>query len=84
MTESDQLAVKIVRKLARNKVVGGHYKQVDTVRNWFATDEQGQVEDVIRDLIRDPDAPRGVRGKQRHSATHWDQGGEAVHRGERR
>lgn len=57
MSDDDQLRVKIVQKLARKKVVGGHKKQVDTVKNWFATSDQGQVEDLIRDMIRDPDAP---------------------------
>ena len=53
----DQLRVKIVKQLARKKVVGGHKKQVDTVKNWFATSDQGQVEELIREMIRDPDAP---------------------------
>lgn len=35
----DNLRVKIVKKLARKKVVGTHKKQVETVKNWFATDE---------------------------------------------
>ena len=32
-------------------------KQVDTVKNWFATDEQGRVESLIREMIRDPGSP---------------------------
>ncbi len=55
--DDDALKVKIVKKLARKKVVGGHKKQVDTVKNWFATSDQGRVEDLIRELISDPDAP---------------------------
>lgn len=35
------LRVKIVKQLARKKVVGTHKKQVDTVKNWFATSDQG-------------------------------------------
>lgn len=57
MTDDDVLRIKIVRKLARKKVVGGHKKQVTTVKNWFATDEQGRAEELIRELARDPDAP---------------------------
>lgn len=53
----DNLRVKIVKKLARKKVVGTHKKQVETVKNWFATDEQGRAEETIREMIRDPDAP---------------------------
>jgi hypothetical protein len=51
------LRVKIVRRLARKKVVGGHKKQVDTVKNWFATSDQGRVETLLREMIREPDAP---------------------------
>lgn len=57
MDEDRELRLKIVRKLARRKVVGAHKKQVDSVKNWFATDEQGRVEDLIREMIRDHDAP---------------------------
>lgn len=56
MTDDDVLRIKIVRKLARKKVVGAHKKQVTTVKNWFATDEQGRAEELIRELARD-DAP---------------------------
>ena len=37
--------------------MGAHKKQVDTVKNWFATDEQGNAEELIREMIRDPDTP---------------------------
>lgn len=57
MTEAEQLRVKIVTKLARKKVVGAHKKQVDTVKNWFTTSDQGRAETLIREMIRDPDAP---------------------------
>lgn len=54
---AEQLRVKIVQKLARKKVVGGHKKRVDTVKNWFATSDQGRVEEELRALVRDPNAP---------------------------
>lgn len=57
MTETDDLRVKIVRQLVRKQVVGGHKKQVDTVKNWFPSSDQGRVEELIRELIRDPTAP---------------------------
>ena len=53
----DELKLDIVEKLVRQKVTGGHKKQVDTVKNWFPTSKQGNVETHIRELIRDPDAP---------------------------
>ncbi|WP_157971582.1 hypothetical protein [Halorussus litoreus] len=30
---------------------------MNTVKNWFATSDQGRVEDLVREMIRDPDAP---------------------------
>lgn len=57
MSDDEQLRVKIVEKLARKPVVGAHKKQVDTVKNWFATSDQGRAEDLIREMIRDPEAP---------------------------
>lgn len=54
---ADELRVKIVQKLARKKVVGGHKKRVDTVKNWFAASDQGRVEAELRELVRDPNAP---------------------------
>jgi len=51
------LRLKIVQKLARRRVVGAHKRQVDTVKSWFATDEQGRVEELLREMIRDVDAP---------------------------
>lgn len=57
MTDDSALKTKVVAKLARRAVVGSHKKQVDTVKNWFATHQQGRVEAVIREMIRDPDAP---------------------------
>ena len=57
MPDDDALRVKVVKQLARKKVVGNHKKQVDTVKNWFATSDQGRVEDLIREMIRDPSTP---------------------------
>lgn len=47
----------IVEKLARDKAVGGKKRQVDTVKNWLASSDQGRAEDMIRELIRDTNAP---------------------------
>jgi hypothetical protein len=57
MTDDEELRVQIVRRLARKKVVGAHKKQVDTVKNWFASSDQGRVEDLIHEMIRDSNAP---------------------------
>ena len=57
MAGDRELRVKIVRQLARKKVVGSHKKQVETVKNWCATGDQGRAEELIREMITDPDAP---------------------------
>lgn len=57
MTSDERLRVKIVKKMARKRVVGGHKKRVDTVKNWFAASDQGRAEDLVREMIRDPEAP---------------------------
>lgn len=57
MGDEHSFRIKVVTKLARKKVVGAHKKQVDTVKNWFATSDQGKVENLIREMARDPNAP---------------------------
>lgn len=71
MGDDDQtkLKVKIVRHPARNNVTGGHNRTVDTVKNraGIPTHAQGDAEDIIRELIRDPEAPVEAYGGQRDS-----------------
>jgi hypothetical protein len=57
MKDEDELALDVVEKLARDGATGAKKRQVDTVKNWFASSDQGRVEDLIRELIRDPSAP---------------------------
>jgi hypothetical protein len=59
----DQLAGKIVYKLLRKRVVGRHKKQINTVVNWFATHQQGDVKELIRKMVEDPDTPLKVGPK---------------------
>ena len=63
------LKIKIVYYLARNGVTGCHNKTVDTVKNraGIAVHEHGDAEEVIRELIRDPEAPVEAYGGQRDS-----------------
>ena len=62
---NNELKVDVVEKLVRKKVTGKHNKQVDTVKNWFASSDQGEVEDLIEELIRDPSAPVQGHGGSR-------------------
>lgn len=57
MATDTELRCKIVRKLVRNRVTGAHKKTVDTAKNWVATSDQGRAEELIREMIRDPDSP---------------------------
>ena len=57
MSDDRDLRLRVIQSLARKRVVGAHKKRADTVKNWFATDEQGRVEDLIREMIRDPNGP---------------------------
>lgn len=57
MKGNDELKLDIVEKLVREKVSGGHKKQVDSVKNWFKASDQGRVEDLIHELSTDPNAP---------------------------
>ena len=63
--ERAELKITIVYYLARNGVTGGHNKTVDTVKNraGIAVHEHGEAEAVIRELIRDPDAPASREGR---------------------
>ena len=65
MEDDVRLETKIVEKLVRRRVVGAHKKQVDTVKNWFASDEQGRVESLLREMIRDPEVPLQGDGESR-------------------
>jgi hypothetical protein len=49
MKDNDELKLDIVEKLVREKTYGGYNPQVDTVKNWFKSSDQGRVEDLIRD-----------------------------------
>ncbi len=57
MKGDDKLKLDIIEKLARKGVVGGHTKQVDTVKNWFKSSAQGRIENLIRELSTDTNAP---------------------------
>ncbi|WP_248516330.1 hypothetical protein [Salinarchaeum laminariae] len=64
MSDCDSnLEVKVVRKLASNKVTGQHKKQISTVQGWgFASHNKGKVGNVLENLARDPEAPVEMYG----------------------
>lgn len=46
-----------MKKLVRKRIVRSHKKQVESVKNWVPTNDQGRAEDLIRAMIRNPEAP---------------------------
>jgi hypothetical protein len=57
MKPDDELMLEVVGKLVYKKTVGDNTWQADTVKDWFEPNDQDRVEDVIRRLVRDTDAP---------------------------
>lgn len=57
MSENGELKLDVVEMLACKKTVGDNKQSVDTVKCWFAPNDQDQVETVIQELIRDQDSP---------------------------
>lgn len=47
----------MVEKLLDKRATGGNKFQVDTVKGWFRSDEEGDAEDAIREMLRNPKTP---------------------------
>lgn len=60
---------RIVRKMLRKRIVGGHKKQLDTVINMtLPSHEQGRGKDLLESMVSDPDAPiEGYGGGHRQN-----------------
>ena len=78
--EDRKLALKIVNKMLRKTVVGSHKKQVDTVKGWVATHNEKRAEELIRELMKDTDAPLEGYGGSRDNVrlTSIEEGKEFV------
>lgn len=74
----DELANKVVSKLLRKKVTGSKHHQRQTIAGWFASDEQGNVKDVLDDLVADPNAPLQQTGRDTVQLTSMQDGKEYV------
>lgn len=60
--ETARMAAKVMKKLLRKKVVGSHKKQRSTVANWFPSHQEGQVKDVIDQMVTHPTVPLEAYG----------------------
>jgi hypothetical protein len=43
--------------MLRKRVIGSHKKQISTVVNWVATDQQGEAKQMINMLAKEPEFP---------------------------
>lgn len=65
--EYTHLDAKIVWKMARNKVIGKHNKQQDTIANWFSANEQGKIKTRLDEMATDPNVPIVQYGGSRNT-----------------
>ena len=63
--DDPEIRNRIVERLLRKRVVKSHKKRVDTVTNWLPSHAQGRGEQLIRELITDPNAPVEAYGGSR-------------------
>jgi len=67
--EDQEIRNRLVRKMLRKRVVGGHKKQIDTVVNMaLPSHEQGRGRDLLEEMISDVGAPvEGYGGGHRQN-----------------
>ncbi len=55
MKDKQEIANKVVRKMLKRGVLGGHKESIDTVvsRSGIASHNEGKAKDVVEDLIQD-------------------------------
>jgi hypothetical protein len=55
--DDSEVRNRIIEKLLRKRVVGSHKKRVDTVTNWLPSHAQGRGEQLIREMVTEPNTP---------------------------
>lgn len=63
--DDPEIRNRVIEKLLRKRVVGSHKKRVDTVTNWLPSHAQGRGEQLIREMITDPNTPVEAYGGSR-------------------
>lgn len=64
-----ELSVRIVMRMLKKGVWGGHHKQKQSIAKWFPVHERGDVKRAIDDMIPDTDVP--IMEKGRGTVTLW-------------
>jgi hypothetical protein len=54
---TQELRNKVVRKLLMKRVIGDKKKQIDSVKDWFPSDEQGEVVTIIEEFLGGGEIP---------------------------
>ena len=57
MATDNEIRCKIIRKMVRDRITGSHKVTVETATTWVATHDRGRAEDLIREMVRDPESP---------------------------
>jgi hypothetical protein len=69
--EDQDIRNRIVRKMLKNQIVGGHKKQLETVVSDIAalpTHEEGRGKTLLEEMLSDPQAPvEGYGGGHRQN-----------------
>lgn len=56
--DDQEIRNRIVRKMLKKRIVGGHKKQIDTVVNMaLPTHDRGRGRSLLEDMLSDPSAP---------------------------
>lgn len=69
--EEQEIRNRIVRKMLKNRIVGNHKKQLDTVVSDIAalpSHEEGRGKDLLEEMVSNPDTPiQGYGGGHRQN-----------------
>ena len=69
--DEQEIRNRIIRKMLKNQIVGGHKKQLETVVSDIAalpTHEEGRGKDLLEAMLTDPQAPvEGYGGGHRQN-----------------
>lgn len=65
MASDTDILCKVMYKMVRQPVTGSNKVTVDTAASWVATHDRGRAEDLIREMIRDPESPIEAYGGSR-------------------
>lgn len=57
MESDEEILLKIITKMVRKPVVGNHKVTIETAKGWVATHNEGRAEELLEDMLSDPQSP---------------------------